>query len=75
MTAPIPTPEELSDFAHKTRPDIGRDQMRGAILAAQTAGWEWPRILIAVAIILAKGEEPRDLIAATVDPLKRHRTA
>lgn len=68
-----PAHERLLDLAVETRRDIDRRQLHGAILAAGTAGWSWPRILVAVALMLAHGEEPRDLIAATADPLKRGR--
>lgn len=70
-----PAIDRLLDLAAESRPDIPRDKLHGAILAAQNAGWAWPRILITVALMLAHGEEPRDLINATADPTKRRRPA
>lgn len=75
MTDPEPQPalDELLDLAVKTRPDIRRDDLHGAVLAARTAGWNWPRVLVEVAQMLARGEEPRDLRAATTAlPWQRH---
>lgn len=69
-----PTPmsaiPELLDLAVATRPDIDRDALQGAILAAGPVGWSWGRTMVAVAMMLAHGEEPRDLLEATRDPLK-----
>ena len=74
-----PAHEQLLDLAAETRPDIRRDQLHGAIIACHTAGWTWTRTLVAVAMMLAHGDEPRDLLAASADPLKargtRHRPA
>ena len=65
----VPAVDQLLDLAEETRPDIRRDDLHGAIIAIRTAGWPWPRILINVALMLAKGEEPRDLRnAVTADP-------
>lgn len=61
----VPALEEFLDFAVKTREDIDRDDLHGAILAARTANWTWERIVKTVAQILMDGEEPRDLRAAT----------
>lgn len=74
-----PAHEQLLDLAAEARPDIRRDQLHGAIIACHTAGWTWSRTLVAVALMLAHGDEPRDLLAASADPLKqrgtRHRPA
>lgn len=67
-----PAMQELLDLAEKTRPDIARSDLEGALLACGTAGWTWSRTLVATAQILAHGETPRDLREATRDPLKRH---
>lgn len=60
-----PALEELLDLAVKTRQDIRRDDLHGAVLAARAAGWTWARTLVEVAQMLARGEEPRDLRTAT----------
>ncbi|MGI5162742.1 hypothetical protein ACQEU3_47050 [Spirillospora sp. CA-253888] len=73
MTTPTaqPATERLLDLAEATRPDIDRTELQAAIAEAwQTPNWHWPRILIAVALILAHGEEPRDLRAALRGPYK-----
>lgn len=61
---------ELLDLAEATDPDIDRDALQGAVLAAGTAGWTWGQTMVAVAQMLARGEEPRDLLEACRDPLK-----
>lgn len=67
MTAPEPVPAqaELADFAVATRPDLDRDDVEGALMALRAAGWPWRRVLVQTALMLAHGEEPRDLRAAT----------
>jgi hypothetical protein len=69
-----PAMQELLDLAEKTRPDINRCDLEGALLACGTAGWTWSRTLVAAAQILAHGETPHDLRAATRDPLRLRRT-
>lgn len=68
-----PGTSALLDLAAVIRPDVDRRQLEGAILAAHEAGWTWSRTLKAAVQILADLEEPRDLVEATRDPLKRHR--
>jgi hypothetical protein len=64
---------ELLALAEVTRPDVDTSRLNGAIIAAQNAGWGWPRILTAVAGMLARGEEPRDLLnAIEADPVRRY---
>ncbi|TDB76798.1 hypothetical protein E1264_38075 [Actinomadura sp. KC216] len=72
MTEPqlVAAPEELADFAVKTRPDLDRDEVRKAIAACQAVGWPWERTLMQTALMLAHLEEPRDLKAATTHPSK-----
>lgn len=76
MTTPEPQPaqQQLLDLAEATRPDIRRRDLEGAIVACHSAGWPWRRTLSEVVQMLCRGEEPRDVIAATTDPMKR-RTA
>ncbi len=76
MTTPAaqPASEALLDLAAATRPDIDRHQLQQALAACHSAGWTWPRTLTETARMLARGEEPRDLIAATADPTKRRRS-
>lgn len=65
---------ELLALAAVTRPDIEESRLMGAIIAAQNADWSWPKILTGVAGMLARGEEPRDLInAIEADPVPRFR--
>lgn len=69
MTTPVamPATQELLDLAARTRPDINRTDLEGAILDATRAhGWPWT--LAHTARMLARGEEPRDLRAASADP-------
>ena len=63
-----PALDELLDLAVATRPDIDRDDLHGAILAARAVKWTWSRTLIAVAQMLAHGETPYDLRNATLTP-------
>lgn len=64
---------ELLELARVTRPDVDQARLNGAIIAAQTADWHWPRILTAVAGMLARGEEPRDLMnAIEANPVRRY---
>ena len=67
MSEPVAKPalEPLLDFATATRDDIDRADLHGAIIAARTAGWTWERTVVEVAQMLMRGEEPRDLRAAT----------
>ena len=77
MTAAEPTAQpaliELLDLAAATRPDIDRDDLQGAILGAEAAGWSWAWVLVEVARMLARGEEPRDLRAAARAPWRHTR--
>lgn len=57
----IPAVEQLLDLATATRPDIKRDDLHGAITGARTAGWSWELVLVKVAGMLARGEDPRDI--------------
>lgn len=70
MTELIHDREALLDLAARLRPDIRRSDLEGALLALSTAGWTWPRIVMATASTLCRGEEPRDLRNAATDPLK-----
>lgn len=74
MTTPRPAQyDALLDFAETCIPDLDRQAWRGAMLAAQTAGWPWPRIAVTTLRLILADEEPRDLINA-IDPLKLRRT-
>lgn len=63
MTAPdlLPAQAELADLAAATRPDLDRDDVEGALMALHAAGWSWARVLVQTVLMLAHGEEPRDL--------------
>lgn len=75
MTAPTaqPASEQLLDLAAATRPDIDRAALQQALAACHSAGWTWPRTLTETARMLARGEDVRDLVEATRDPLKLRR--
>lgn len=75
MTTPAaqPASEQLLDLAAATRPDIDRSELQQALAACHSAGWTWPRTLTETVRMLARGEEPRDLLEATRDPLKLRR--
>lgn len=72
MTTPTPRPasERLLDLATETRPDIDRNDLQHALAACHTAGWTWARTMTETVHMLARGEEPRDLLNATRNPLK-----
>ncbi|MFC4006565.1 hypothetical protein ACFOY2_04990 [Nonomuraea purpurea] len=56
------------------RPDWQETDLRSAIVAAATAGWEWPRVLVEVVRLLVDPDgSPRDLREASRDPLKPSR--
>lgn len=65
---------ELLDLVATARPDVDQRHMHGAILQAQGAGWAFGKILVAVAVMCARGEHPRDLVnAIEADPTRRRR--
>lgn len=64
---------ELLDLAAATRPDIDQARLHGAILQAQDAEWNFGKILVAVAVMCARGEHPRDLCnAVEANPVRRY---
>lgn len=64
----------LVALAATVRPDWDESDLQAAIVAAATAGWEWPRVLVEVVRLLVDPEgSPRDLREACRDPLKPHR--
>lgn len=75
MTTPdaLPASEQLLDLAAATRPDIDRHQLQQALAACHSAGWTWPRTMTETVRVLARGEDVRDLLEATRDPLKLRR--
>lgn len=60
--------EAVLDHATRLRTDIDREDLRGAILAAEASGWHWRRIVKAVAQVVADGETPYDLRNAALAP-------
>lgn len=59
----------LIALAVEVRPDWQRADVQGAIVAAATAGWDWPRVLVEVARLLTDlNAVPRDLIEASRPP-------
>ena len=73
-TPPIPQYEGFLDFAESTAPGLDRPAWRGAMLAAQTAGWSWPRTAVTTLRLILEGEEPRDLRNACRSPFEPRRT-
>lgn len=58
-------------LALDVRPDWQETDLRSAIVAAATAGWDWPRVLVEVVRLLIDPDgSPRDLREASRDPLK-----
>lgn len=58
-------------LALDVRPDWQEIELRSAIIAAATAGWDWPRVLVEVVRLLVDPNgSPRDLREASRDPLK-----
>ena len=61
----------LADLAAQMRPDWQRAHFEGAMAAAASAGWSWPRTCKqAFALLLDENATPHDLAAATRDPLR-----
>lgn len=57
----IPCYDKLAALLAESRPDTSEDDWRRAMLAAQTVGWEWAHILWHCAVLIKKGEGPREL--------------
>jgi hypothetical protein len=63
---------ELTALALASRPGWTEREVRGAILAAHTAGWDWPRTLVEMARLIADPQaQPRQLLDELRDPLRR----
>jgi hypothetical protein len=56
-----PAMPELLDLAARTRPDIDRRDLEGALIDARDAGCPWGWTLVTTAQVLARGETPYDL--------------
>lgn len=62
----------LVTLACEVRPDWNAADVQGAIVAAATAGWLWPRVLVEVARLMVDPDgAPRDLVHASQDPVRR----
>jgi len=62
---------ELTDLAVAMRPDWGRDDLSGALVAAKAAGWSWERTFREVSNLLLDGDgRPADLRAAAARPAR-----
>jgi hypothetical protein len=60
----------LIALALHVRPDWQEDDLQAAIVAAATAGWDWPRVLVEVVRSLVDPNgTPRDLREASRGPL------
>jgi len=67
-----PAIPELTALALATRPGWTETAVTGAILAAKTAGWSWPRTLTRMARLAADPDaEPQQMLDELRDPLKR----
>lgn len=73
MTTPVHSaPAELTTLALACRDGWTERDVRGVILAAHTAGWDWGRTLVEMARLIADPDaEPRHLLDTLRDPLKR----
>ncbi|MEV0382336.1 hypothetical protein [Nonomuraea sp. NPDC050643] len=61
----------LIALAANVRPDWNESDLQSAIVAAATAGWDWPRVLVEVVRLLVDPDgSPRDLREASRNPLK-----
>lgn len=71
---PKPATAQLLALAAATRPDWPNDQLRDVLAQARNEGWTWPRLLVAVAHLIADPEaEPPDLLAGTPEPWRHRR--
>jgi hypothetical protein len=63
---------ELLDLAAAVRGQHWRDELAPALVAAQSAGWDWPRrARAACLLIFDPSGEPRSLTDASRDPVTR----
>jgi len=63
---------QLLDLAAGMRPDWSRDDLSGALTAARSSGWPWPRACMTAVRLLCDPEAtPRDLLAEVRNPLAR----
>lgn len=63
---------ELTALALAARPGWTETAVTGAIMAAKTAGWSWPRTLTRMARLVADPDaEPQQMLDELRDPLKR----
>jgi hypothetical protein len=67
---------ELLALAAEVRGPKWRDDLAPALVAAQSANWDWPRIGKAASLLIFDPEgDPRSLTDATRDPVTRPRRA
>jgi hypothetical protein len=72
MSAIKPASRELIALATAARGEDWASDLDGALAAARTAGWSWPRTaLYAARLIFTEDASPRDLREAARDPLRR----
>lgn len=65
-----PAEYELRSLAAAMRPDWDADQLSGAMVAAHTSGWSWPRMFTEVCRMLTDDRaQPTDLRDASRQPL------
>ena len=58
-------PIELAGLAEKMRPDWDMAQFTGALNAAHSSGWDWPRTFRVATLLMADPDaSPRDLVEA-----------
>ncbi|WP_406168975.1 hypothetical protein [Streptomyces sp. NBC_00996] len=71
---PRPATGQLLALAAAARPDWSIDQLRDVLAQARNTDMSWPRVLVAVAQMIADPDaEPPDLLAATPEPWRQRR--
>lgn len=74
-TKPVPLPslQKLLDLAEDTRPDLDRDVLQGVLVGYRDAGTPWRKLMVQTVLMLAHGDDVRELRAALNDPTKPRR--
>ena len=72
MTPIHPAPLQLADLAAVMRPDWDRGTLEGAVAAARTSGWSWPKVFSEVArLLVMEDSSPHDLTVASRNQITR----
>ncbi|MEU1596159.1 hypothetical protein ABZ468_25700 [Streptomyces sp. NPDC005708] len=71
---PVPATHQLLALAEAARPDWSIDQLRDVLAQARYTDMTWPRVLVAVAQLIADPQaEPPDLLAHAPEPWRHRR--